>query len=61
MLKLSMVRPSMEYATVVWGPHNAGYIHELEKIQCKAARWVLDDYGDLILCWSVYRLGWDTL
>ena len=30
---LTMVRPQLEYATDVWGPHFVGGIMELEKVQ----------------------------
>ena len=40
-----MVKPQLEYASDVWGPHCVGDIMELEKVQRRAARWVLNDYG----------------
>ena len=39
-----MVRPQLEYASDVWDPHQTGDIVELEKIQRRAARWVVNDY-----------------
>ena len=42
---LTMVRPQLEYASDVWDPHYVGDIMELEKLQQRAARWVLNDYG----------------
>ena len=42
---LTMVRPHLEYASDVWDPHYVGDIMELEKVQRRAARWVLNDYG----------------
>ena len=36
-----MVRPQLEYASDVWDPHYVGDIMELEKVQRRAARWVL--------------------
>ena len=41
---LTMVRPQLEYASDVWDPHQTGDIVELEKIQRRAARWVVNDY-----------------
>ena len=41
----TMVRPQLEYASNVWDPHHVGDIMELEKVQQRAARWVLNDYG----------------
>ena len=58
----TMVKPQLEYASDVWNPHYVGDIKELEKVQRRAARWVLNDYG-----WfsSVYlmlnQLSWPTL
>jgi len=40
-----MVRPLMEYATAVWDPHHVGDTKELEKVQRRAVRWALNDYG----------------
>ena len=40
-----MVRPQLEYASDVWDPHYVGDIMELEKVQQRAAHWVLNDYG----------------
>ena len=59
---LSMVRPSMEYAAAVWDPHHTGDIQHLEKVQCRAARWALNDYGRYSSVTSMLEhLGWDTL
>ena len=40
-----MVRPLMEYACVVWDPHYQSQLSVLEKVQRRAARWVLSDYS----------------
>ena len=42
---LLMVCPLMEYACVVWDPHYQSQVSVLEKIQRRAARWVLSDYS----------------
>ena len=39
-----MVRPIMEYASAVWDPFYVKDIQQLEKVQRRAARWVLNDY-----------------
>ena len=39
-----MVRPIMEYASAVWDPFYGKDIQQMEKVQCRAARWVLNDY-----------------
>ena len=40
----SLVRPSVEYASVVWDPHEKGDIQCLEKVQRRAARFVKNRY-----------------
>ena len=37
---ITLVRPSLEYASSVWDPHTRLDIDKLEKIQCRAARFV---------------------
>ena len=37
----SIVRPSMEYACIVWNPHTVKYCALLDAVQNRAARWVL--------------------
>jgi hypothetical protein len=41
---LTLVRPIMEYACVVWDPITQKNITELERVQRKAARFVMGDY-----------------
>ena len=42
---LTLVHPIMEYAAVAWDPYQQNNINALEKIQRRAARWVMNDYG----------------
>ena len=35
---------ALEYAACVWDPYQE-YLYDLEKIQQRAARWVLSDYN----------------
>ena len=42
---LTLVRPIMEYATPVWDPYYNTDIYKLEKVQRRAARWILSDYS----------------
>jgi hypothetical protein len=42
----SMVRPTMEYASSVWGPTNRKKIGNLEKVQKREARFVFNNYTD---------------
>ena len=57
-----MVRPQLEYASDVWDPHQVGDIIELEKVQQRAACWVLNDYSRLSSVTSMLdQLSWPTL
>lgn len=40
----TMVRPSLEYASVVWDPHTKSNIQKIEKIQRLAARFIYSRY-----------------
>ena len=42
---LTLVRPIMEYAASVWDPYHLNDIQALEKVQRRAARWVMNDYS----------------
>ena len=54
-----MVRPQMEYASVIWDPY---YIDKLELIQRRAARWVLSDYNRTSsVSLMLQQLSWPTL
>ena len=39
---LSLVRPALEYASTVWDPYQPVYSPNIEKIQRRAAHWVLN-------------------
>ena len=57
-----MVRPQLEYASDVWDPHHVAEITELEKVQRRAARWVLNDYGRFSsVTVMLDQLSWPTL
>ena len=43
-LKMSMVRPILEYGSLVWDPHPDKLQEELEKVQNRAARFVTRNY-----------------
>ena len=37
----ALVRPSLEYASAVWDPYNDKEVTKLERVQRRAARWVV--------------------
>ena len=43
-LNLSLVRPILEYATTVWAPYHHTDIYQLEAVQRRAARFVMNCY-----------------
>ena len=57
----SLVQPHLQYASSAWDPHQANHIRKIERVQAKAARFVLGRYGQ---CDSVSEmrkeLGWHT-
>ena len=70
----TIVRPALEYASVVWDPHTAKNINKLQKVQRRAARGVMNDWtrpnasepqhqrptkGSPTIMQT--QLGWDTL
>ena len=40
----ALVRPQMDYCSFVWNPNEKGDVATLEKVQCRAARYVQNDY-----------------
>ena len=59
---LTMVRPIMEYASAVWDPFYVKDIQQLEKVQRRAARWVLNDYRyTSSVTLMLKQLSWPTL
>ena len=42
---ISLVRSSMEYASIIWDPFTKVNSDKLERLQRKAARWVYSDYS----------------
>ena len=45
---LTLVRPIMEYAAPVWDPYYNIDTYKLEKVQRRAARWILSEYSRTI-------------
>jgi len=59
---LTLVRPTMEYAAVVWDPYHHNNIQQLEKVQRRAARWVLNDFSHHSSVTSmIQQLSWPSL
>ena len=40
----TFIRPSLEYASTVWDPHTKCNIAKIEKVQRRAARYIMNDY-----------------
>ena len=56
------VRPIVEYASSVWSPATDCHIDQLEMVQRRAARFVLNDYSrQSSVSAMMSTLGWDTL
>ena len=59
---LTIVRPIMEYTSSVWDPHQQCDIQAIEKIQRRAAWWVMSDYGrHSSVSGMLEFLNWPTL
>lgn len=59
---LTCVRPILEYACAVWDPAQKTLIDKLEKIQNRAARFVLGRYGRKESCTEMKKmLNWEPL
>lgn len=41
----TLVRPKVEYASTVWSPYSKQSIYQIEMVQRRAARWVLNRYS----------------
>ena len=58
----SLVRPSMEYGSIVWDPHQLTRIKTLEAVQNKGARYVNQDWDRHTSVTTMKKdLGWLTL
>ena len=59
---LTLVRSIMEYASPIWDPYYNSDIYKLEKVQRRAARWVLSNYSrDTSVTSLLLSLNWLTL
>ena len=43
----TLIRPQLEYASIVWSPHTAADTYKIESVQCRAARWACHDYRQI--------------
>ena len=59
-LYMSLVRPNLEYAQVVWSPKLRKYVHMLENVQRRATR-LIDGYRNLTYEERLRKLGLPTL
>ena len=57
-----LVRPTLEYACVLWDPHQKYLADKLEKLQNRAARFVTGNYSrNNSVTVTKNGLGWETL
>ena len=58
----TLVRPTLEYANVIWGPHQQYLINNIEMVQRQAAKWVKQDYRLTSSVTDMMKdLQWSTL
>ena len=58
----ALVRPVCEYASTVWDPYTDKLTHQLEKVQRRSARWVVNRYHNTssVSC-MLQKLNWTSL
>ena len=58
----ALVRPKLEYSCSVWDPHSTQYIHKIEMVQRRAARYVYNNYHNTSSVTDMINtLQWPTL
>jgi len=58
----SLVKPQLEYAFMVWGPHTKSNINALKTVQLRAARFISGNYRRQASVGAMLQsLGWETL
>lgn len=59
---LGLVRPHVEYCATVWDPHEKKYVYNIEMVQRRAARWVLNRHHNTSSVTEMLgSLGWKSL
>ena len=57
-----MVRPILEYSSTIWSPYTMNYIHKIEMVQRRAARYVTNRYRNTSSVTSMIKhLEWKSL
>ena len=58
----ALIRPKLEYASVVWSPWQQFLVDNIEKVQHRSARYVLNDYqSDSSVTAMINHLNWESL
>ena len=58
----ALVRPVLEYSSVIYDPHTAVEFTRLEMVQCRYACFVCNDYGRTSSVTSMLKnIGWEQL
>jgi len=58
----SLVRPTLEYASNAWDPHEQKLVYQLESVQRRAARWVLNRFHNTSSVTAMMNdLAWKSL
>ena len=59
---MSLVRPILEYSSIVWDPYSKQTVNELEMVQRRAARFVVGNYSYHASPTAMIKeLGWQSL
>ena len=57
----TLVRPLLEYSCAIWDPYQVGLTEDIEKVQRRAARFVLSQNGRNSVTDMINELGWKSL